>query len=84
MSAPLHAITCTHDYCDEGCAVALAARPPSRPYYSDGLTSLYLGDARNVPEWRTADALLVDPPYGIDYHSGQASPGGMARSIAAP
>jgi site-specific DNA-methyltransferase (adenine-specific) len=81
MTGPFHAITCT-EVCDEGCHVALAARVPSQPYYSDDLVSLYLGDARNVPEWQSADALLVDPPYGIDYDSGKDNPGGVARSIA--
>ncbi|MBF4625519.1 DNA methyltransferase [Clavibacter sp. VKM Ac-2872] len=52
------------------------------PYYSDELVTLYHGLAEDhVAEWTAADVLCVDPPYGIDYQSGQKSET-IARSIA--
>lgn len=41
----------------------------SGPYYASDLCRLYLGDLREETAWTTADVLVVDPPYGIDYVS---------------
>lgn len=38
------------------------------PYWSDGRVSLYLGDCRVVTEWLVADVLVMDPPYGRNWH----------------
>jgi DNA modification methylase len=48
----------------------------ARPY------TLLRGDWRDFPEaLRAAHFLVTDPPYGIAYKSGKASPRGMAREI---
>ncbi len=40
------------------------------PYYSDDLVELWHGDARELDGWLSADVLVADPPYGINYQSG--------------
>jgi DNA modification methylase len=55
-----------------------------KPYYSDDLVTIYHGDSREVlAEWMLVQepgVVVTDPPYGIDYKSGQY--GKLARSIA--
>lgn len=54
------------------------------PYYSDEHVTLYLGRCEEVlpPLGFGHGALVFDPPYGIDYRSGQPRKEGNARSIA--
>jgi site-specific DNA-methyltransferase (adenine-specific) len=56
----------------------------SDPYYSDDLVTLYHGDCLDLaPVFAhpNADALLMDPPYGIAYRSNRPRMEGNARSI---
>lgn len=36
-------------------------------YYEDDHVQLHIGDCRAVRGWTTADVLVTDPPYGMDY-----------------
>lgn len=40
------------------------------PYYRDGLATLFVGDCRTITEWRSADVLVMDPPYGRSWCQG--------------
>ncbi len=51
------------------------------PYYQDEHVTLYLGDCRDLLDELTADVLVSDVPYGIDYRSNQRRQS-LARSIA--
>lgn len=50
-------------------------------YYSDEWVKLYLGDFREAGIWTCADALVTDPPYGINYRSNARRQSTTARSI---
>ena len=42
------------------------------PYYNHAGITIYHGDCREVLPGLEADAMVTDPPYGINYHSGHA------------
>lgn len=37
-----------------------------KPYYDDGLVTIYLGDCRDILPALEADVMVSDPPYGLD------------------
>lgn len=46
-----------------------------KPYYQDGDVTIYHGDCRDIlPYLEPVDLVLTDPPYGINYSSGQVGP----------
>lgn len=48
-------------------ASQLVIHPLPAPFYDDGLITIFCGDSRSiVPQLRTFDLLLTDPPYGIN------------------
>lgn len=53
------------------------------PYYSDDLVTLYHGDCREVTAWLDVDVLIMDPPYGTNFTSGNPKGGYGRRQNAA-
>jgi DNA modification methylase len=58
----------------------LVVNPLPAPFYDDGLITIFCGDSRSiVPQLRTFDLLLTDPPYGINVaKKGTVGGGGRA------
>ncbi len=45
------------------------------PYYDEGGITIYHGDCREILSELTADVVITDPPYGIDYEYVNMRPG---------
>jgi DNA modification methylase len=41
-----------------------------RPYYQDAYVTIYHGDCRDILSKLDVDALITDPPYGVNYRQG--------------
>lgn len=53
------------------------------PYYEDDAVTIYHGDCREVLPQLTADALITDPPYGVNLKARRSrNKGGGSHSVA--
>jgi site-specific DNA-methyltransferase (adenine-specific) len=54
------------------------------PYYQDDSCTIYHGNCREIDAWLSADVLVTDPPYGIDWSVGSMHSERSIWSAATP
>ena len=45
----------------------------TKPYYEHGGITLFCGDCLEITDWTSADVLVCDPPYGMDFVSSKTT-----------